>query len=200
MNRKSLTVLPVMAVMALGVSACGGDDEAATSKDDASSAPKVSFTSPEKDGTVGSKFTAKVDTSDFQIDAKQVGKEAADGRGHLHFSLDGGKFDSAKYSGANGKLAEQLGTDGKYSPSVTPEITYAGIPAGKHTLVVDLANNDHSDSGQKAMVSFTVGSGAQAKAGRNGEQVSLKDVETTPYGFTANVALKNVELDPKAVG
>jgi hypothetical protein len=129
-----------------------------------------------------------------------VGKKAVDGRGHLHFSLDGGKYDSAKFSGANGKLAEQLGTDGKYSPSVTPEITYEGIPAGKHTLEVDLANNDHSDSGQTAKVSFTVGSGGQARSGAGGEKVAFKSVETTPYGLTANVSLSKVELDAKAVG
>ena len=200
MNRKTLTALPVMAVMAVGVSACGADEEAATAKDEAASAPKVAFTSPGAGDSVGSRFTAKVDIAGFQIDAKDVGKKAVDGRGHLHFSLDGGKYDSAKYSGANGKLAEQLGTDGKYSPSVTPEITYEGIPAGKHTLEVDLANNDHSDSGQTAKVSFTVGDGGQAKTGAGGETVAFTNVETTPYGLTANVSLSKVELDPKAVG
>jgi hypothetical protein len=39
MNRKSLTLLPVMAV-GVGVSACGADnEEAATAKDEVSSAP-----------------------------------------------------------------------------------------------------------------------------------------------------------------
>jgi hypothetical protein len=157
MNRKTLTALPVMAVMAVGVSACGGDEEAATAKDEAASAPKVAFTSPGAGDSVGSKFTAKVDISGFQIDAKDVGKKAVDGRGHLHFSLDGGKYDSAKFSGANGKLAEQLGTDGKYSPSVAPTITYNNIPKGKHVLKVYVANNDHSESGAVATRTITVG-------------------------------------------
>jgi hypothetical protein len=129
-----------------------------------------------------------------------VGKAAAKGEGHLHFSLDGGKFDTAQYSGANGELAEQLGTDGKYSPSTAPEITYEAIPAGKHTLEVDLANNDHSDTGAKAKVSFTVGGGEAAKTGPNGEKVVIEDVQTTSDGFTAMVALTGVELDAKAVG
>src|SRR5688572_21682796 len=116
MNRKNLVVLPVMAAMGLGLAACGDDDESAAAKDGGDSMPKVTFTSPGEGDSIGSKFTAKIDASGFELDAKQVGKKAVDGRGHLHFSLDGGKFDSAKYSGANGKLAEQLGTDGKYSP------------------------------------------------------------------------------------
>jgi hypothetical protein len=133
------------------------------------------------------------------IDGKAVGKKPVDGEGHIHFSLDGGRFDSAKYSGANGKLAEQLGTDGKYSPSVTPEITYSGIPAGKHVLEVDLANNDHSDTGTTAKVSFMVARD-RAKAGPNGEKVAITRVKKSANGFTAMVALTGVELDAKAVG
>lgn len=205
MNRKMFTLLPVLGVMAAGLSACGASDTASGESAGDASAPKVTFTSPGAGDEVGSKFTAKVDIADFKLDAANVGKEAAEGRGHLHFSLDGGKYDNAKFSGANGKLAEQLGTDGKYSPSVTPEITYSGIPAGKHTLVVDLANNDHSDSGQKATTTFTVAGGsaksdAKAKTGANGEAVAFKDVKTTAGGFTADVALSNVKIDADAVG
>ena len=88
--------------------------------------------------------------------SKNVGKKAVPGKGHLHFSLDGGKFDFPKYSGANGKLAKKLGVAGKYSPSVTPSITYKNLPKGKHTLKVMLANNDHSDAGASAKLAFTV--------------------------------------------
>ena len=200
MNRKTLTVLPVMAAMAVGVTACGGSDDSDDATASSDPAPKVTLTSPGEGESIGSKFTAKVDLAGFKLDPKDVGKKAEDGHGHLHFSLDGGKYDSAKYSGANGKLAEQLGTDGKYSPSVAPQITYSGIPAGKHTLVVDLANNDHSDTGDKAEVTFTVAGGAEAKTGKNGEKVAFEGVQTTPSGFTADVSLSDVELDPKAVG
>ena len=200
MNRKMFTLLPVLGVMAVGVSACGGSDDAANDTASAAAGPQVSFTSPSDGAAVGSTFTAKIDIADFELDAASVGKKSAEGRGHLHFSLDGGKFDNAKFSGANGKLAEQLGTDGKYSPSVTPQITYTGIPAGEHTLVVDLANNDHSDQGQKATTTFTVKGEATAKTGANDEAVAFKDVKTTSGGFTANVTLSNVELDAKAVG
>ena len=52
--------------------------------------------------------------------------------------------------------AVKLGVDGKYSPSVTPTITYTGLPKGKHKLEVYLANNDHSNTGVEGKTTFTV--------------------------------------------
>jgi hypothetical protein len=151
MNRKMFTALPVLGAIAIGASACGGSDNAGgDTPAAAASTPMVSFTAPGEGATIGSTLTAKIDIADFQLDAASVGKKAVDGHGHLHFSLDGGTYDSAKYSGANGKLAEQLGTDGKYSPAVMPTITYSNLPAGKHVLKVYLADNDHSESGASA--------------------------------------------------
>jgi hypothetical protein len=204
MHRKQLSVLPIIGALALGVSACGGDEEADTAAampaaTETAAKPKVTFASPTSEMPVGSTFTAKVDLSQFKIDEKAVGMKPADGEGHIHFSLDGGKYDVPKYSGANGKLAVQLGTDGKYSPAVAPEITYENIPAGEHTLEVDLANNDHSETGSTAKVTFMV-EDKQAKAGPNGEKVSFEDVETTSDGFTATVALNDFEIDEQAVG
>ncbi len=205
MYRKQLSVLPIIGALALGVSACGGDEEADTAAAmpaaaaDTAAKPEVTFASPSADMPVGSTFTAKVDLSQFKLDDKAVGMKPVDGEGHIHFSLDGGEYDTAKYSGANGQLAEQLGTDGKYSPSVAPEITYENIPAGEHTLEVDLANNDHSETGSTAKVTFMV-EDKQAKVGPNGEKVTFEDVETTSDGFTAMVALDGFEIDEKAVG
>jgi len=191
----------MIGILAVGVAACGDDNKSADTSGaaTAAAAPQVTFASPGDSESVGSKFTAKVDLSGFKIDAKAVGMDPVAGEGHIHFALDGGKYDSAKYSGANGKLAEQLGTDGKYSPSVTPEITYTGIPAGEHTLEVDLANNDHSDSGATARVAFTV-TDEQAKVGPDGEEVSFESLEPSADGVTAMVALKKFTLDPKDVG
>src|SRR5207302_6263578 len=117
---------------------------------------KVAFVSPTKGSTTSSTVNVVVKLTNFKIAPQNVGKPAKQGEGHLHFSLDGGKFDQPKYSGANGKLAVKLGVNGKYSPSVTPAITYTGIPKGKHSLEVYLANNDHSNTGVEALTSFTV--------------------------------------------
>ena len=118
--------------------------------------PAVKFVKPAPNGTTGSTVTARVALTNFVLDPKHVGAKSAANHGHLHFQLDGGKFDYAKYSGANGALAAKLGIAGKYSPSVTPTITYRHLPKGKHKLVVFLANNDHSPEGAKATVAFTV--------------------------------------------
>ena len=162
---KRYLALPAIALVAVALTACGDDKKESSS---ASTTPKptpqqvqgpkvgVAFKKPKPNSKVGSKFTAVVTLSNFKLDPKDVGKKPKLGKGHLHFSLDGGKFDFPKYSGANGKLAKKLGTTGKYSPSVEPQITYKGIPKGKHTIKVDLANNDHSPAGASATATFTV--------------------------------------------
>ena len=118
--------------------------------------PTVTFAPPQVHSTTA---TFHVRLKNFTIDPQDVGKQPIAGKGHLHFSMDGGKYDFPKYSGANGKLAVTLGTQGKYSPAVKPTITYRHLPKGKHTLVVHLANNDHSlysNSGATARVTFTI--------------------------------------------
>lgn len=123
----------------------------------ATGAPGVSFVTPKTGATISSgTVTAKVKLVHFRLSAKDVGKKPKAGEGHLHFAMDNGKFDHPKYSGANGKLAVQLGVAGMYSPSVTPTITYKGLPKGKHTLIVYLANNNHTNVGPKATVTLTV--------------------------------------------
>jgi hypothetical protein len=124
----------------------------------------VSFTTPKKGAKVGSTITAKVKLTDFTLAPSQVGKAAKQGQGHLHFSLDNGKYDFPRYSGANGKTAVKLGAQGTYSPSTAPTITYSNIPPGKHTLLVYLANNDHSDTGVATSTTFTVKGGGGAKS------------------------------------
>jgi len=99
-------------------------------------------------------LTAKL--ANFAIDAKNVGLANMAGMGHLHFQVDGGKYDYPRYSGPNGQLAAKLGIAGKYSPSVTPSVTYTGLPKGMHTAKVFIVNNDHSNTGSSAKLVFTV--------------------------------------------
>jgi hypothetical protein len=122
----------------------------------ASSTPAVKFVTPHANATTGSSVTFKVALSNFRLDPADVGKRNKTHRGHLHFQMDGGKYDYPKYSGPNGQLAKTLGIAGKYSPSIAPVIVYKHLPAGSHTLTVFLANNDHSAEGATATVHFTV--------------------------------------------
>ena len=156
----------VVLAVAVGATGCGSSKKSSSS---ASTTPKaaqqqikgpkigVAFSKPKPGSTVkGGKVVATVKLKNFKLDPNAVGKPPQPGKGHVHFSMDKGKFDFPKYSGANGKLAKKLGVQGKYSPSVTPSITYKGLPKGKHTLSVQLANNDHSNAGASASVKFTV--------------------------------------------
>jgi hypothetical protein len=147
-------LVPVAVVAALGIAACGDDDDEEASS--AESQPTVSFVSPAEGDATADSVTAEVELEGFEIDAANVGMANAENKGHLHFSLDGGKFDKPKYSGPNGELAVQLGVDGQYSPSTEPTITYSGLPKGEHTLEVDLVNNNHTETGATASTTFTV--------------------------------------------
>ena len=143
-NVRAVAVAAVIAALALPAALAAGQ-------------PPVTFTQPKPARTTGSTVTFAVKLTNFKLDAKDVGKQKKPNTGHLHFQMDGGKFDYPKYSGANGKLAVTLGIAGKYSPAVLPTITYRHLPPGKHRLVVFLANNDHSPVGASASVRFTGG-------------------------------------------
>lgn len=153
---KLLALVAACAISVLVIAACGDDDGGGDGGANEESAA-VTITSPEDGATQNGTVTATVDLEDFEIDPAAVGMANADRHGHLHFSVDGGQYDNSKYSGANGELAEQLGTDGQYSPSTEPTITYRGLPPGEHTLEVVLANNDHSPTGASDSVSFRIG-------------------------------------------
>jgi hypothetical protein len=122
----------------------------------ATSKPAVHFTSPMNGAHTMSKVTFKVALKGFMICGTCVGKANKAGEGHLHFQMDKGKFDYPKYSGANGKLAVQLGIAGKYSPAVLPTITYSHLPKGKHTLTVFVVNNNHTNTGVKSSTTVWV--------------------------------------------
>ena len=134
----SATAVAVAAVMAIPASAAG---------------PSVKFAGQPKVVAGAQTFTIK--TTGFKIDAKDVGKVNKAGQGHLHFQMDGGKYDFPKYSGANGKLAVALKVAGTYSPAVADSITYKHLPKGTHTLKVFLVHNDHSNyPGATAKITF----------------------------------------------
>ena len=134
------------------------ESSSATTTDEAPAAPKseVAFVTPKNGSTVKGALLCKVKLKNFEIDPKAVGQSPQPGRGHLHFEMDGGKFDFPKYSGANGKMAVQLKVDGKYSPALTTDITYKNLPKGKHKVEVYLANNNHTNLGPEADAEIVV--------------------------------------------
>lgn len=103
-----------------------------------------------------STVTIRVEVKNFKLSPAHFGMEPVTGEGHLLFSLDRGKFDRPKYSGANGRLAAEIGVEAKYSPAVTSKITYKHLPAGVHTVIVYLAANNHKKLGPSAKLKFEV--------------------------------------------
>lgn len=130
-------------------------------------APTVEIISP-RNGARQTSHAAvvKVAVENFQLAPRQLGGEPQLGEGNLRFSLKrvpdcvdpkklldainspvgkgrlvGRSFDYPAYAGANGTLAEELGTAGSYSPATRPEIYYHGLPPGFYRLIVNLAQN-----------------------------------------------------------
>ena len=154
----------VAAVLALAVAGCGSTKhEQSTPTVQARAAraaravpnPTVRFKGPAVIPSNGS-FKTSVALGHFHIAANMVGMAPVPGMGHLHFMLDGGKFDYARYSGANGALGKKLGVAGAYSPALTPNITYSHLPPGRYTLVCMLANNNHTPTGVEAKETIVV--------------------------------------------
>jgi hypothetical protein len=150
----------ILVLVAVAVAGCGGSDDKSSSDGSGKggSTPKgeVKLVAPKDGAKTASTVTAKVALKNFKLAPQSVGKAPRPGEGHLHFRMDEGKFDTPKYSGKNGQLAKKLHVAGKYSPSVTPTITYKHLPPGKHELEVYLANNNHTNVGVEAKVEFTV--------------------------------------------
>ncbi len=193
MKRMRAGLLATMVAAATVVAGCGGDDTASTTSPAAADGPKVSFVSPMPDAEVDGTVMAQVQIDGFTLAPDKVGMSAVAGEGHIHFAMDGGKYDFPKYSGANGDLAVKLNVDGKYSPSVTPNITYTNLPAGEHTLKVYLADNLHTDTGVAAETTFTV----------KESPVSFTSPEpgaTVTGAVNAKVDLKDFMINADAVG
>jgi hypothetical protein len=150
--------------LALLVAGCGSSssDKTASSSQPASTtsqaAPKpgIKFLTPKNGATEQGSVKATVALTNFKIAPQAVGQAPRPGEGHLHFKMDGGKYDFPKYSGKNGLIARQLGVTGHYSPALAPNITYKNLPPGKHVLEVYLANNNHTNVGVETKVSFTL--------------------------------------------
>ena len=152
-----------------GLAGCGGDNGSAAPsgpmrirKTVGAPGAKVRFVAPKEAATLGATVAVRVKLTHFKLAPNKVGKAAKQGEGHLHFSLDQGKFDRPKYSGPNGREAVKLGVQGEYSPSVKPTIVYSHLPTGTHELEVYLANNDHTNTGVTGFVSFKVKAGGPA--------------------------------------
>jgi hypothetical protein len=123
----------------------------------------------------------KVRVRNFQLAPRHFGGEPQLGEGHIRFGLNrvpdcvdpvklqraidspfgkgrlvGASFDSPEYAGANGVLAERIGSEGSYSPATRPEIYYHDLPPGFYRLIINLAENDGSTTPFHAVTNFQI--------------------------------------------
>lgn len=123
----------------------------------------------------------RVGIENFKLAPNRLGSQPRLGEGHIKFSLNrvpdcvdpeklreaerdprgsgrltGRSFDFPEYSGANGILAERIGTAGSYSPATEPHILYAGLPRGFYRLVITLARNDGTSTPAHAVTTFEI--------------------------------------------
>lgn len=144
--------------------------------------PAVSIVSP-RNGEVQANHAVvvKVDLENFELAPRNFGGEPQLGQGAIRFSLNrvpncvdpvklrrainsplgnerlkGASMDFPKYAGPNGILAEELGTDGSFSPATRPEIFYHRLPPGFYRLTVTLAQNNLSTTPHHDVTNFQI--------------------------------------------
>lgn len=149
---RSLAWPVLLALLAAG---CGAGGAQGPPGNIAAPEGEIKITDPDDGDTVdGEDLKITLNVSGFELDERAFGQESEEGRGHLHFSLDGGRYDVSRHTGENGEQAERIGSAGRYTPVVDDTITYQDVPPGPHRLVVTLANNDHSETGVREVVEF----------------------------------------------
>ncbi|MGH8774244.1 MAG: hypothetical protein ACRDWI_03415 [Jiangellaceae bacterium] len=142
---KRLRTMAAIGALALGVSACGGDDggeTATTSGGDGGMT--VEILQPADGDTIGLPFTLEVDSSE-ELGTTDTGLH------HVHVAFDGDESAYEVFEEGN-REAREITED---SPAVV------GLEPGEHTLNISLRNADHSAAGPETEITVNVeGAGA----------------------------------------
>lgn len=148
--------------------------------------PALTVISPQPGDTVSSDdISVQVEVSSFTVDCAKAGRPNEEGVGHIHLMIDGMSM---------AQLANFYCGDSFMVPG-------DGLAPGEHTLIVDLATNDHLDMMETAQeVAFTyepanpVPLPEAEDLGTPGiELVSPSDGATVPPTFTIEVKPVNFE-------
>lgn len=161
----SLLVLAPLVILA----ACGGDDPGASPSPSVSPAiaaspigtsfpaegAHIEIRQPDDDATVKA-GDVRIETAvgDFEL-VDKIGKAGVEGEGHIIYYL-GQRYTVPT---AKGQSAVSGGTGSFTSlPSASATYTWPNVPAGRHTITVQLVNNDNTplDPPQTDSVTITV--------------------------------------------
>jgi hypothetical protein len=134
--QRSTGLVAALAVVALVVAACGaGATSSGGAEGGAAAGASISFASPSDGASVSVPF-------DVQLTASVPLADPSTGEHHAHIYFDTGT-DAADYDIVYGNTW-----------TVTRQLS-----PGQHTLIVALANPDHSLAGPKQQITITVGAG-----------------------------------------
>lgn len=131
--QRSTGLVAALAVVALVAAACGGGSTSSSAAGGAAAGASISFASPSDGATVSVPF-------DVQLTASVPLADPSTGEHHAHIYFDTGT-DAADYDIVYGNTW-----------TVTRQLS-----PGQHTLIVALANPDHSLAGPKQQITITVG-------------------------------------------
>ncbi len=151
---KRLRMIAAVGALALGVSACGGDDgeDGSISTGSGDSGMSVEILQPADGDTISVPFTLEVDSSE-ELGATDAGLH------HVHIFFDG---DDSSY---------EVIEDGNVEPREIAEDSPAveGLEPGEHVLNISLRNADHSPAGAEAEVTVNVEDAGASPAGDSDE-------------------------------
>ncbi|MEZ5077865.1 MAG: hypothetical protein R2725_10510 [Solirubrobacterales bacterium] len=144
--------------------------------------PSIEIVSPRNGARqTGHAVVVKVEVNNFRLAPGKFGQAPELGEGHIRYSLNrvpdcvypvklqhaidspigrgrltGPSMDYPKFAGPNGRLAEQIGTAGSYSPGTRTSIYYHELPAGFYRMVVNLAHNNGATTGAHDVTNFEI--------------------------------------------
>jgi hypothetical protein len=172
-SRRAVIAAVALTAIAVALAlAFGGKEssDAAASAEGSPGQPTVEIISPRNGARQNARaVVVKVAVENFQLAPAHFDRQPELGEGNLRFSLNrvpdcvdpvklehainspigkarlkGKSFDSARYAGPNGVLAERLGSSDDYSPATRPEIYYRDLDPGFYRLIVTLAENNRA--------------------------------------------------------
>lgn len=177
----ALVILCLAALVATALTTREGEAESAPSFK-LPGQPRVEVLTPRNGSRhLNRSVVVRVGIENFRLAPERIGTQPRLGEGHLKFSLNrvpdcvdpeklrqaeldprgsgrltGRSFDFPEYSGANGILAERVGSVGSYSPATEPQILYTNLPRGFYRLVITLARNDGASTPAHTVTTFEI--------------------------------------------
>lgn len=180
MRKISLVLLAIVAVsLFLGCS----DNNKTTTQTNTQSVPKITILSPENGATLTEgNIIVTVQISNFDLTEKSSSDKSG---GHVHYYLD---VEPPTQSGA-----PAIPASGTYVTSKETSHTWPNIPAGVHTIAVQLVNIDHTPLESPATAKVTVNIKAADKSSEipKEEPTSAQSVLWKADGIVSENEYKN---------